>query len=380
MNKKAAASLSFGLAPLILLGVLAPEALAQAQKQAPITGDVLIRQEWNDGIFTKPDPVPSNRTRFQIRPRFEVETQILRMGLGADLNYSKDNNLEPKDVPLPLALIRDNYDARSIRLDLAYLGLNLSSAIKLDAGRMVMPFRLTDMIWDRDLRIQGGSAVWTLVPGKTGEAIARVSGLYSRGSHVFADSEDPKGSSLGKGVSLAGGSLDLGIGSAKRVDFSGSYLVFDHLENLERMIRRQNTRVNGELTREYQVIDLTLRLRTSKPFPMQVVLDGARNRKAPDQRNGVWAALVLGSLRDSRFRGEYTFAKVDRDVTVAAYAGDDFFWGTGWLGHRAEVAFAQSPKSSFHVIAQMQQFKDSANLLERTNWVKRLRLEARRTF
>jgi hypothetical protein len=113
---------------------------------------------------------------------------------------------------------------------------------------------------------------------------------------------------------------------------------------------------------------------------MQVVLDGARNRKAPDQRNGFWGALVLGSLIDNRIRGEYTYAKVDRDVTVAAYAGDDFFWATGWLGHRAEVAFAQSPKSSFHVIAQMQQFKDSAILAERTNWFKRLRLEARRSF
>jgi hypothetical protein len=113
---------------------------------------------------------------------------------------------------------------------------------------------------------------------------------------------------------------------------------------------------------------------------MQVVVDGATNRKAPDQKNGLWAALVLGSLRDNRFRGEYTYAKMDKDVTVAAYAGDDFFWGTGWRGHRAEVAFAQSPKSSVHVIGQMQQFKDAPNVAERTNWLKRLRVEARRTF
>ena len=125
---------------------------------------------------------------------------------------------------------------------------------------------------------------------------------------------------------------------------------------------------------------MALRLRTNAPVPIQVILDGARNRKAPDQRNGVWATLVVGSLRDNRIRGEYTYAKVDKDATVAAYAGDDFFWETGWLGHRAEFAFAQSPKSSFHVIGQMQQFKDSPNLAERTNWLKRLRVEARRTF
>jgi hypothetical protein len=378
MNTTAAARISSRLA--LVMGLLAPTAEGQQQHQAPITGDVLVRQEWNDGFFSKPDPVPASRTRFQLRPRFEVETQILVMGVGADINYSKDDNLEPKDVPLPLGLIRDNYDSRSIRLDLAYLGLNLSSAMKLRAGRMPMPMRLTEMIWDKDLRIQGGSAVWTVHQGSTGEPTARITGIYSRGSHVFVDSLEEKGSSLGDGVTLKGGSLDLGFGSSKRIDVSGSYLIFDKLESLERKIRRQNTRVGGVLTREYQVIDVALRLRTETPFPIQIVADGARNRKAPDQRDGFWAALVLGSLQDTRFRGEYVYAKMDRDVTVAAYAGDDFFWGTGWLGHRAEVAFSQSPKSSFHIIAQMQRFKDSANVEERTNWLKRLRLEARRTF
>jgi len=379
MNIKAA-SRNSRLALLLVPGLLASPAGAQSQKTAPITGDVIVRQEWTDGFFTKPDPVPAHRTRFQIRPRFEVETNILRMGVGADLNYSSDNNLEPKDVTLPLALIRDNYDSRSIRLDLAYLGVNLSSALKVDAGRMPMPFRLTNMIWDADLRIQGASAQWVLHQGSTGEPTARASGIFSRGSHVFVDSVKTEGSSLGDGVTIKGGSLDLGFGEGKRLDLSGTYLVFDKLENLERMIRRQNTRVDGAITREYEVIDVALRFRTDTPLPMQVVVDGARNRKAPDQRDGLWAALVLGSLRDNRFRGEYTYARMDKDVTVAAYAGDDFFWGTGWLGHRVEIAFAQTPKSTFHVIAQMQQFKDAPNPAERTNWLKRLRLEARRTF
>jgi hypothetical protein len=364
----------------VALGLLASSARAQTQQQAPITGDILVRQEWNEGFFARPDPVPLARTRFQIRPRFEVETQMLRLGLGADVNYSKDNNLKPKDVPPPLKLIRDNYDSRSIRLDLAYLGLNVSPALKVDAGRMIMPFRLTEMIWDRDLRIQGASARLVLHQGKTAEPMARVSGIYSRGSHVFVDSANAEGSSLGEGVTLKGGSLDLGFGEARRVDVSGSYLVFDNLQYLETKIRRQNTRVNGDLTREYQVVDVALRFRTSAPLPVQVVVDGAMNRKAPDQKYGFWAALVLGSLRDNRFRGEYTYAKVDKDATVAAYAGDDFFWGTGWRGHRAEIAFAQSPKSSFHVIGQLQQFKESPIVAERTNWLKRLRLEARRTF
>ena len=379
MNIKAASRIS-RLALLLVPGLAAVPASAQ-QKQAPITGDIIVRQEWTDNIFTTPDPVPAHRTRFQIRPRFEVETNSLRMILGADASYSTDNNVEPDTgVTLPLNLIRDNYDSRSIRLDLASLGVNLSPAIKLDAGRLAMPFRLTNMVWDQDLRIQGGALQWTLYQGKTAEPIAKVSGIYSRGSHVFGDSKDPKGSSLGDGVTIKGGSLDLGFGSSKRFDFSGTYMQFDNIGYLEKMIRRQNTRVDGLLTREYQVIDVVLRFRIDAPLPIQIVVDGAQNHKAPDQKNGFWATLVLGSLKETRFRGEYTYAKVDKDVTVAAYAGDDFFWGTGWLGHRAEIAFAQSPKSTFHIIGTMSQFKDSPNLLERDNWVKRLRLEARRTF
>ena len=377
MKKEPAVRILLGL----LLAVLVKTSPAEAQsKQAPITGDIVIRHEWNNDLFAEPDPVPGSRTRFQMRPKFEIDTKVLRMGLGADINYSTDDNTKPKGIPLPLMLIRDNYDSRGIRLDIAYLGLRLSSALKIDAGRMVMPFRMTDMIWDKDLRIQGASGSLTIHQGSTGEPTARVSGIYSRGSHVFIDSRDPEGSSTGEGVTITGGSLDLGLGSGKRVDLSTSYLKFEKLSNLETTIRRQNTRVAGALVREYEVIDATLRLRSDKPIPLQVILDGARNRKAPNQKNGLWATLVLGSLRDSRFRGEYTYAKVDKDVTVAAYAGDDFFWGTGWRGHRAEIAFAQSPKASFHMIAQTQQFKDSPTLLERNHWVKRFRLEARRSF
>jgi len=378
MKIKAASRIT-RFALLLVSGLIGAPVFAQ-QKQAPIQGDILIRQEWTEDFFTTPDPVPSSRTRFQIRPRFEIETNSIRMIVGADVNYSTDNNLEPDGIVPPLKLIRDNYDSRNIRLDLASLGINPSPAMKLDVGRMVMPFQLTNMIWDSDLRIQGGSLQWTLVQGKNAEPTARLSGIYSRGSHVFADSKDPSGSSLGDGVSIAGGSLDLGFGSAKRFDFSGTYMQFDNLAYLETMIRRQNTRVNGLLTRAYGVMDVVLRYSTNAPFPIQVIVDGAHNHNAPDQSYGFWTTAVLGSFKDTRFRGEYTFAKVDKDVTVAAYAGDDFFWGTGWLGHRGDIAFAQSPKATFHVIGTMQRFKDSPNPLEQEHWVKRLRLEVRKTF
>jgi hypothetical protein len=353
---------------------------AMAQ-QAPITGDFLIRQEWNDDFFATPDVTPAKRTRFRLRPRFEVAANVLRLTVGGDFNWSTDDNLKPKDITLPLNIIRDNYDSRSARLDLASIGLNLTTKIRAEVGRIAMPMRLTEMIWDRDLRVQGVTADWVVHQGQAVEPIVRLSGVYSRGSHVFGDSEEIDGSSVGKGTTLSAGAIDLGFGTNRRVEFTAAYLKFDHLEHLERMIRRQNTRVaGGPPVREFEVMDLVVRLRTDAPFPMQLVLDGSRNRKAPDQRDGIWASLVLGSLKEMRFRGEYTYAKVDKDATVAAYAADDFFWTTGWLGHRAEFAFAQNERTTVHLIGQIQQFKDAPNVAERSHWVKRLRIEARRTF
>jgi hypothetical protein len=82
----------------------------------------------------------------------------------------------------------------------------------------------------------------------------------------------------------------------------------------------------------------------------------------------------------SRAQAEYTYAKVDRDAVVAAFNTDDFFWGTGWEGHRADLATKAAKNSSVHAIAQWQRFKDSPDPVIRETWVKRYRIELRTTF
>ena len=58
-------------------------------------------------------------------------------------------------------------------------------------------------------------------------------------------------------------------------------------------------------------------------------------------------------------RGEYTYAKVDKDATLAAYGADDFFWVTGWKGHRIDLGGRIRDQVSLHVVGQLQKFKDS---------------------
>jgi hypothetical protein len=53
--------------------------------------------------------------------------------------------------------VRDNYKSRDARFDLAFGRLEPASWIRIEGGRFEMPVRLTEMIWDRDLRPQGGA-------------------------------------------------------------------------------------------------------------------------------------------------------------------------------------------------------------------------------
>jgi hypothetical protein len=143
------------------------------------------------------------------------------------------------------------------------------------------------------------------------------------------------------------------------------------------MIRRQNTKAAGQLVLDYHVLDAVVRVSQGGDLPLQLVGDFCWNTAASDNRRGIWLAAALGSLKTSRLRGEYTFATVDKDATQGAYATDDFFWTTGWKGHRGEIATRAGDKTSIHFIAQLQRFKDSPDEDEQLHWVKRYRLELR---
>ena len=65
---------------------------------------------------------------------------------------------------------------------------------------------------------------------------------------------------------------------------------------------------------------------------------------------------------------------------MAAYATDDFFWSTGWLGHRGDLGIKVTDNVAFHIVGQLQRFKDSARIEERDHWVKRYRYDIRVSY
>ena len=113
---------------------------------------------------------------------------------------------------------------------------------------------------------------------------------------------------------------------------------------------------------------------------MALAIDYCWNTAADENNKGLWLQAAMGALEISRARLEYTYGRIDRDATVAAFNADDFYWATGVEVHRADLSSATGRGSSLHAIASWQRFKDSPWPEERDQWVQRYRIEYRHSF
>jgi len=364
------------LAASIALLALAPPGTAQDQASAyqkqskfRFAGDALARYEWTRDFLPAGGGPEEDLYFLEARPRVELDLGPFEMGVGGAFRYSDVENDVPPEGQQVLTLVRDNYRSRDARLDLAWGKLTMGPVVA-QGGRFLMPIPLTEMIWDRDLRPQGGAVSLKFAPENSFNRFS-LHGIYATGSHVFEDESV-----------MYGGAVELSLASPQGsgLQLVGSYLQFEDLDALDPLVKRQNTRVGGQFVNDYHVVDLVLRLSRGGQMPLQLVGNYCWNTSRDEGNRGLWLAAVLGDLASSRARAEYTYAKVDREATVAAFNADDFLWGTGWEGHRADLGAGATKSGSMHAIAQWQRFKDSPDPAIRDNWVKRFRLEWRMRF
>ena len=302
-----------------------PAVYQQEPKQSfKFAGDTLARYEWTRGIpvTSAGEPIAfidQDRYRVQARPRIELRFGPFELGAGGEFNYSEDENDVPPEGQ-SLTIIRDNYRSRDARLDLAYGKLTFGP-VAVQAGRFLMPLPLTEMIWDRDLRPQGGAATLTLGDAQSPARLA-LHGIYSLGSHVFDDEGDYLGADeLESGATeMYGGAAELALGRAgeSQLHVMGAYLQFEELGKLEPPIRRQNTRLAGLIAGKYHVFDIVGRLTRGGQVPLQLVFDYCWNTEIDENNKGLWLAAVMGATGVSRGQLEYVYAKVDKDATLAA--------------------------------------------------------------
>ena len=354
---------------LLCLPLLAvPAASAQDAGTAPQNKygnfhvDLLGREEWTRDVPLD-DGTTINESRWSIqgRPSYEYTAGAFDFGVGAAVNYSQDRNDE-SPLGAPILIIRDNYRSRDLRLDLAYGRLRLGP-VTVQGGRFLMPLPLTEMIWDRDLRPQGGS----LSLGFGSHTRFALVGIYATGSHVFED----------KSVTWGGGAqITLSTGVSSGLQLAGSYLVFDKLDKLDPALGRQNSILAGHYLYDYHVADATLRF--SSGGSLTFVADYCWNTALNADNRGLWLAATFGSLANTAAQVDYTYARIDKDATVAAFNTDDFYWATGWEGHRFEIGRATAKNSSAHAIAQWQ--RTLSNDSTTHPWILRWRLEWRSSF
>jgi hypothetical protein len=362
------------------LAVLAFASLASAQQDPnavyqkqgnqafKFTGDSTARYQWTTAI---PDVSDKDNNYFiQARPRLEMTFGPVQIGVGGAFNYSDDENDVGPDGLEP-AIIRENYRSRDARLDLAWGKLTLGP-VMVEGGRFFMPIPFTEMIWDRDLRPQGGAAKVTL-GGAQSQARLALYGIYATSSHVFEDNSQ-----------MYGGAAEITLGrpGEASLDVTGAYLEFADLNKLEPAIRRQNTRVgvDGLIVGDYKVVDIVGRLSKGGQVPTQLVFDYCWNTAIDTNNHGLWLAAILGQIGISPAQLEYTYSKIDRNATVAAFNTDDFLWGTGWEGHRIDLGVSTHKNNSIHGIVQWQRFKDAADPVLADAWVERYRVELRTKF
>jgi len=325
------------------------------------------REEWTTRqYFDAPD---DKRWQLRLFPSIEIGRKWIFVGGGADLAYGQKDNVE--GVPLNGTYV-ENYRTRGARLDLAYLRLIPMSWLRIEGGRFKMPVPLTEMLWDADLKPQGGAVTLELKPKGELSRLA-LTGLAARGSHPFTDEKT--------NMVLLSATAEIKGGPQSKLALNGSvlqYTDYNDANGLDTRLFRQNSRALGGLAlSEFRIVDLQARMHGGGQAPGELVFDYCINTQAQENRHGLWLGIVLGALPQSRARFEYVYAHIERDATLGAYNTDDFPWHTDWEGHRGEIAMGTGRSSSLHLIGQLQRPMSLTQTDGTHPWVGRLRIEWR---
>ncbi len=330
-------------------------------------------EEYDDPYAATPEVVYGNtdRLRLRARPRIRINLPRTAIVVGGDFIWTNKDSLDPE--PETLA---DNFRSTEARLDLAYIDVQPTDWLRVEAGRFPMPVGYSEMIWDHDLRPQGGAI--TLSPVSDGDTLERLdlTALFAKGSHVFEDTSE-----------MFTGAVEatFATGDLSNVVLTGSYTTWRELETLESFLWRDNRRARpgGPPAGPFDVVDGVLRFNYFGGLPFSLLADVCLNTAVDDENLGVWLGAAVGGFGSGRWGAEYTYAWVDRDATVAAFGTDDYLWVTGWEGHRGQLDFKllERPRSasvstlSARAVGILTRYKDAVIPAQRDRWSKRFRVE-----
>jgi hypothetical protein len=342
-----------------LAAALCSAAGAAAQEQpaettAPsvlrVFGDLLLRGE---AVRKAPNPETRDfeRVRLRFRPAMELRLgDRVTMGAGLLASIASDDN--------DMNGIRfDNFESDDVRFDLAYARLSgVSRAVSGTLGVFETPFMGTEVIWDRDLRFQGGSfgaelpSPGALVSQRVVAAATVGSQMHEQSSQAAAvrwDGELPHGFSAG-------------------VEF----WTFGRTDVLvEEGYARTNRIASGgeDLLSDFDVAHVTLGWETlGASRPLRLRLELFHNFGADDERDGGELRADWGELQDRwSWRARLVVQRIEQDAVLAAFGGDEWWFRTRQRGARAAFALALARQVFVEVSVLRQRRDDLDEWLDR---------------
>ena len=282
-------------------------------------GDLRLRRERAQDIPGR--TVDVGRTRLTLRgglawapgPRFGAELS-LRAAAGSE-----------HDTEFPRI---DNDAPDTLELDRANVWLAPWPGGTLRAGRMVFPLRLTELLWDDDLRPWGVVAMHRQQVGAL-DVVRAGAGVWRRSK------PDEDGV-----ISVAQAGWWFREGAEQSGAAVVSWVWFTNTELLARQdLGRQNRVVGAGDQREYaerfRLVDVQLEGRLSiASLPVTAGADLLRNTWASADDGAVRTRLVAGRFGE-RFGAEagWSYLRAEREALLGAFGSDDWWARTATRGH-----------------------------------------------
>ncbi len=196
--------------------------------------------------------------------------------------------------------------------------------LSMSVGRQRSPLRLTEMIWDDDLR-PGGVAIVARrelsqsAAGRLGVALFGRSGMTGSGSGWLGAVQ---------------ASALFHEEAAEGADATVSWLRFGR----DFVPSRQNGTdpIHGHVA-EFHVVDIQLGARANPAgIPVSLRLDLARNVAHPRDRDGARTRLAIGGAgMPAGAEVGWIFQRVEREAVPGAFNSDDWWFHTRMRGHQA---------------------------------------------
>lgn len=291
-------------------------------------GDLRLRHERTQNIPGRATAVA--RARATLRAGFAWTPHP---GFGAELSARAAAG-SAKDAEFPRI---DNDAADTVQVDRANAWASPWPGAVVRAGRMAMPLRLTELLWDADLRPWGIAFSQRQAIGPL-DVVRMGAGFWRR------DQLEDDG---WIGVAQAGWAFREGAENSGEAVLSGLWFG-DTYQFARRELGRQNRILGAGDNRAYasrfQLVDLQLEGKfVVASLPVTAAVDLVRNVEANPDGNGVRTRLAAGRFAE-RLGAEvgWSYLRAEREALLGAFASDDWWARTRTRGHMAWVTMGWS--------------------------------------